>query len=119
MKPLISALSAAVLCAAVLAGCTSPSNQSRLGGPYKSYSSHKTAAVVAQCIEYAWQDEKLLGTEADAFMQSGKEGFTIYNTGAEFFVDVKPAGTGSSVSYFAPPSSQAAERRGAALATCL
>lgn len=119
MKLLISVLVPAALAVAVLAGCTSPSSQARLGGPYKSYSSHKTAAVVAQCIEYAWQDEALLGSEADAFMQSGKDGFTIYNTGAEFFVDVKPAGGGAAVSYFAPPTSQSAERRGAALATCL
>jgi hypothetical protein len=119
MKLLISVLVPAALSLTVLAGCTSPSNQSRLGGPYKAYSSHKTAAIVAQCIEYAWQDEALLGTEADAFMQSGKDGFTIYNTGAEFFVDVKPAGGGAAVSYYAPASSPSAERRGAALATCL
>ncbi|KFE56859.1 hypothetical protein [Pseudomonas syringae] len=119
MKLLISVLVPTVLVVTLLAGCTSPSNQARLAGPYKSYSSHKTAVVVAQCIEYSWQDEALLGGEADAFMHSGKDGFTIYNTGAEFFVDVKPAGAGSAVSYYAPPSSQAAERRGAALATCL
>lgn len=119
MKLLPTALVPAVLSLAVLAGCTSPSNQARLGGAYKTYSSHKAAPVVAQCIEYAWQDEALLGTEADAFMQSGKDGFTIYNTGAEFFVDVNPVAGGSAVSYFAPPSNPSAERRGAALATCL
>lgn len=114
MKLLISALALVVL-----AGCTSPSNQARLGGPYKTYTSHKTAVVVAQCIEYAWQDEALLGAEADAFMQTANGGFTIYNTGAEFFVDVKAAGGGSAVSYYGPSSNAAIERRGAALATCL
>lgn len=104
---------------AVLAGCTSPSNQARAVGPYKTYSSQKAAAVVAQCIEYSWQDQAMIGAEADAFMQSGEKGFTVYNTGAQFFVDIQAHGGGSAISYYAPPSSQAAERRGAALATCL
>lgn len=114
MKYLISAVALTVL-----AGCTSPSNQARAVGPYKTYSSHKAAAVVAQCIEYSWQDEAMIGAEADAFMRSGENGFTVYNTGAEFFVDVQSQGAGSVVRYYAPPSSQTAERRGAALATCL
>jgi hypothetical protein len=104
---------------AMLAGCTSPSNLARAVGPYKTYSSQKTAAVVAQCIEYSWQDEALMGAEADAFMQSSEKGFTVYNTGAEFFVDVQPQGGGSAIRYYAPKSNPAAERRGAALATCL
>jgi hypothetical protein len=104
---------------AALAGCTSPSNQARALGPYQSYSSQKAAAVVAQCIEYSWQDEAMMGTEADAFMQTTADGFTIYNTGAEFFVDVKPQGAGSGVLYYAPQSAMATQRRGAALATCL
>jgi hypothetical protein len=114
MKLLISAVALALL-----AGCTSPSNQARAVGPYKTYSSQKSAVVVAQCIEYSWQDQAMIGAEADAFMQSGEHGFTVFNTGAEFFVDVQAQGAGSSVRYYAPPSSQAAERRGAALATCL
>jgi hypothetical protein len=104
---------------AMLAGCTSPSNLARAVGPYKTYSSQKTAAVVAQCIEYSWQDEALMGAEADAFMQSSEKGFTVYNTGAEFFVDVQAQGGGSAIRYYAPKSNPAAERRGAALATCL
>lgn len=114
MKLLIS-----VMALTVLAGCTSPSNQARAVGPYKTYSSQKAAAVVAQCIEYSWQDEALMGAEADAFMQSTEKGFTVYNTGAEFFVDVQPQGGASAIRYYAPPSNPAAERRGAALATCL
>ncbi|WP_122663482.1 2-oxoacid ferredoxin oxidoreductase [Pseudomonas viridiflava] len=108
-----------VMALAVLAGCTSPSNQARAVGPYKTYSSQKAAAVVAQCIEYSWQDEALMGAEADAFMQSTEKGFTVYNTGAEFFVDVQPQGVASAIRYYAPASNPAAERRGAALATCL
>lgn len=114
MKVLISAVALVIL-----AGCTSPSNQARAVGPYKTYSSQKTAAVVAQCIEYSWQDEALMGAEADAFMQSGEKGFTVYNTGAEFFVDVQPQGGASAIQYYAPSSNLATERRGAALATCL
>lgn len=114
MKLLIS-----VVALLALAGCTSPSDRARAVGPYKTYTSQKAAAVVAQCIEYSWQDEALMGNEADAFMQSGEKGFTIYNTGAEFFVDVQPQGGASAIRYYAPPSSLAAERRGAALATCL
>lgn len=114
MKLLISAIALAVL-----AGCTSPSNQARAVGPYKTYSSQKPANVVAQCIEYSWQDEAMIGSEADAFMQSTEKGFTIYNTGAEFFVDVQAQGASSAILYYAPPSNVAAERRGAALATCL
>lgn len=114
MKLLVSAIAAIVL-----VGCTSPSNHARLAGPYKTYTSHKTALVVAQCIEYSWQDEAMLGAEAEAFMQAGKDGFTVYNTGAEFFVDIKNRAGGADVSYYAPASNASTERRGAALATCL
>jgi hypothetical protein len=108
-----------VVALALLAGCTSPSNKARAIGPYKTYASQKAINVVAQCVEYAWQDEAMVGGEAEAFMQSGKEGFTVYTTGAEYFVDVQRKGTATQLSYYAPANTLAADRRGAALATCL
>ncbi|HEX8593087.1 MAG TPA: 2-oxoacid ferredoxin oxidoreductase [Pseudomonas sp.] len=114
MKLLIGAVAAVLL-----AGCTSPSNQARAVGPYKVYSSQKVANVVAQCVEYAWQDEAMVGPEAQAFMRSSADGFTVYTTGAEYFVDVKAQGGKTSLSYYAAPDTMPADRRGAALATCL
>jgi hypothetical protein len=114
MKLLIGALAAALL-----VGCTSPTNQARAVGPYKVYSSQKAANVVAQCVEFTWQDESMVGPDAEAFLRSDANGFTVYTTGAEYFVDVRQQGAMTALNYYAAPDTVPADRRGAALATCL
>lgn len=114
MKLLIGAVAAVLL-----AGCTSPANQARAVGPYKVYSTQKVANVVAQCVEYAWQDEAMVGPDAEAFLRSGTDVITVYTTGAEYFVDVKPQGAATVLNFYAAPDTMPSDRRGAALATCL
>ncbi|KFE49040.1 hypothetical protein [Pseudomonas syringae] len=114
MKLLIGAVAAVLL-----VGCTSPSNQARAVGPYKVYATQKAANVVAQCVEYAWQDAAMVGPDPEAFMRSSADGFTVYTTGAEYFVDVKPQSGKTVLNFYAAPDTMPADRRGAALATCL
>lgn len=109
------------LALAVLSGCAgSKMNDARTGVPYKTLASDKTPLVVAQCIQFGWQDEAVFGVDAGGFkepIQAG--GFTVYTTGGDYFVDVRSAGAGSSVNYFAVADTMPAKRRLAALATCL
>jgi hypothetical protein len=53
-------------------------------------------------------------------MQPGESGgYTVYTTGAAYFVDVQSVASGSSANYYAESDSWVAKRRLAALATCL
>jgi hypothetical protein len=105
----------------LLAGCTTPAmNEARSKSPYKTLSSNKPEKVVAQCIQFAWQDESVFGVDAGAFMQPGEPGgYTVYTTGAQYFVDVQSAASGTNTNYYAASDSWVAKRRLAALATCL
>jgi hypothetical protein len=97
---------------ATLAGCAgSKMKEARAGSPYKTMASDKATLVVAQCIQYGWQDEGVFGVDAG--------GFTVYTTGGDYFVDVLTTGAGSTVKYYAAEDTMPAKRRLAALATCL
>ncbi|KRP44041.1 hypothetical protein VRC24_12270 [Pseudomonas poae] len=112
---------AAALVLTALTGCAgSKMKEARTGSPYKTLASDKATLVVAQCIQYGWQDESVFGVDAGGFKEpSGAGGFTVYTTGGDYFVDVQSAGAGSSVKYYAASDSMPAKRRLAALATCL
>ncbi|UVJ45937.1 hypothetical protein NVV94_10545 [Pseudomonas sp. LS1212] len=116
MRVLIGALAAALL-----AGCASSAmDEARLKSPNKAFSSNKPENVVAQCVQFAWQDESVFGVDAGAFLQPGKTGgFTVYTRGAESFTDVQSGAAGTVINYYAASDNSIAQRRLAALATCL
>ena len=107
--------------ALVLAGCASSTmNQARQGAPHKTFTSAKAEPLVAECIQFGWQDESVFGVDAGGFKEPiGAGGFTVYTTDGKYFVDVQGVGAGSSVKYYAAEDDMPAKRRLAALATCL
>lgn len=109
------------LALAVLSGCAgSKMNEARTGAPYKTLASDKATLVVAECIQFGWQDESVFGVDAGGFKEpSEADGFTVYTTGGDYFVDIQSVGAGSSVKYYAAEDTMPAKRRLAALATCL
>ncbi|UVK97044.1 hypothetical protein [Pseudomonas sp. B21-048] len=109
------------LAATLLAGCAgSAMNDARSKTPYRTLTSDKPEKVVAQCVQFAWQDEAVFGVDASAYLQPGKKGgSTVYTRSAEFFVDVTTDASGTSLSYYAQHDDFIAKRRLAALATCL
>ncbi|MGH8451512.1 hypothetical protein [Pseudomonas sp.] len=110
-----------VMVVAALSGCAGTKmKEARAGQPYKTLASDKAPLVVAQCVQFGWQDEAVFGVDAGGFkepLESG--GFTVYTTDGAYFVDVRAAGTGSTVKYYAVEDNMPAKRRQAALATCL
>lgn len=117
MRMLIGAVSVALL-----AGCVSSAmNDARNQSPMRVLASSKATPLVAQCIQFSWQDEGVFGVDASAYMDTAKNGqMTVYTRGAESFADLVPQGTGTSVSYYAAqPDDSVALRRLAAMATCL
>ncbi|KAA0943380.1 MULTISPECIES: hypothetical protein [unclassified Pseudomonas] len=106
---------------ASLAGCAgSKMKDARSAAPYKTLASDKAALVVAQCIQFGWQDESVFGVDAGGFMEPAEGGgHTVYTTGGDYFVDVRGAGNATTVNYYAAEDNWAAKRRLAALATCL
>ncbi len=109
------------LAATLLAGCAgSAMNEARTQAPYKTLTSDKPEQVVAQCVQFSWQDEAVFGVDAGAYLQPGKpSGLTVYTRSAESFVDVHAGATGTELSYYAKHDDFVAKRRLAALATCL
>jgi hypothetical protein len=70
--------------------------------PYKTLTSDKPEKVVAQCVQFAWQDEAVFGVDAGAYLQPGKKGgSTVYTRSAESFVDVSSDASGTALSYYA------------------
>lgn len=110
-----------VLVLASLAGCAgSKMKEARTGTPYKTLSSDKAAQVVAQCIQFGWQDESVFGVDAGGFMEPAPAGgYTIYTTAGDYFVDVITTGSGATLKYYVAEDNYPAKRRLAALATCL
>lgn len=106
---------------AALAGCAgSKMKDARTGTPYKTLASDKATLLVAECIQFGWQDETVFGVDAGGFKEpTGAGGFTVYTTGGDYFADVQSAGAGSSIKYYAIEDTMPAKRRLAALATCL
>ncbi|NMX73886.1 hypothetical protein HBO23_13075 [Pseudomonas sp. WS 5532] len=109
------------LTVAALSGCAgSKMKDARSGQPYKTLASDKATLVVAQCIQFGWQDEAVFGVDAGGFKEPLETGgFTVYTTGGDYFADVRVAGGGSSVKYYAAQDTMPAKRRLAALVTCL
>jgi len=109
------------LAATVLAGCAgSVMDDSRTKTPYKVLTSDKPEKVVAQCVQFGWQDEAVFGVDAGAYLQPGKKGgSTVYTRSAESFVDVTSDASGTVLNYYAQKDDFVAKRRLAALATCL
>ena len=106
---------------AALAGCAgSKMKEARAGTPYKTLASDKATLVVAECVQFGWQDESVFGVDAGGFKEPiGAGGFTVYTTAGDYFADVQSAGTGSTINYYAAQDNMPAKRRLAALATCL
>jgi hypothetical protein len=109
------------LAATLLAGCAgSAMNDARTGTPDKTLTSNKAEKVVAQCVQFAWQDEAVFGVDAGAYLQPGKQGgSTVYTRSAESFVDISADASGTALNYYAQQDDFIAKRRLAALATCL
>ncbi|WP_166362494.1 hypothetical protein [Pseudomonas akapageensis] len=116
MRVLIGALAVALL-----AGCAgSTMEAARHNSPTRIFTSNKAENVVAQCVQFAWQDESVFGVDAGAFLEPRKSGgFTVYTTGAESFADVQGGASGTNVNYYAALDNWIAQRRLAALATCM
>lgn len=103
-----------------LGGCMSANmDQARSQGALRTFTSQKPAKDVAQCIEYSWQDEVLSGAAADSHTEPGKDGGLTVMVDSKNFADVRQAGAGSSVAYFAEQGVPLSNRRLAALSTCL
>lgn len=111
----------AVMVAALLAGCASSTmDDARARTPSKTLTSAKADQLVAQCVQFAWQDEAVFGVDAAAYLQPGKAGgYTVYTRSAESFVDINAEPAGTTVHFYAVEDSYVSKRRLAALATCL
>jgi hypothetical protein len=109
------------LTATMLAGCAgSVMNDARTQTPYKVLNSDKAEKVVAQCVQFGWQDEAVFGVDAAAYMEPRNAGgTTVYTRSAESFVDVITDASGTTLNYYAQKDDFVAKRRLAALATCL
>ncbi|MDZ3992924.1 hypothetical protein [Pseudomonas sp. Teo4] len=105
----------------MLAGCaTATMDAARGGKPTAQLDSHKAPELVAQCIQFSWQEESVFGVDASGYLESRKQGgFTVYTREAESFVDVYPQAGGTRVDYYAQKNDGVALQRRAAAATCL
>ncbi|WP_407310773.1 hypothetical protein [Pseudomonas sp. nanlin1] len=113
----------AVLAIAIgLAGCAGQSmDHARAGQPYKTLTSAKSPQQVAQCSEFTWQNQDLFGSETEAFLHSASSGrLTVYTRGVEYFADIQPRAGATTVEFYVTAGQDGlADRRWAALATCL
>lgn len=108
--------------AALLGGCVgSTMSTARSAGPTKVLASQKPAQRVAECVEFAWQSDAMFGIDANAYLETGKNGtLTVFTREAAYFVDVQPQGAGATLDFYAPARPSATtDTRLAALATCL
>ena len=109
------------LAATLLAGCAgSVMDDARTRTPYKVMTSDKPEKIVAQCMQFGWQDEAVFGVDAAAYLEPRKQGgTTVYTRSAESFVDVTTGPSGTTLNYYVQKDDFVAKRRLAALATCL
>ncbi|MDB6141606.1 MAG: hypothetical protein JWP80_650 [Pseudomonas sp.] len=105
----------------LLVGCAGHSmDQARTAAPYKTFTSDKKDQLVAQCIQFAWQDETMFGVDGAAYLQPGPTGgFTVYTRSSEYFIDVVTGPSGTTINYYVVDGDALAERRLGVLATCL
>ena len=65
------------LAATLLAGCAgSVMDDARTRTPYKVMTSDKPEKIVAQCVQFGWQDEAVFGVDAAAYLEPRKQGGT-------------------------------------------
>lgn len=104
--------------ALMLVGCASSTMEAARGGsPTAQLASHKAPELVAQCIQFSWQEEAVFGVDASGYLEPRKQGgFTVYTREAQAFADVYPEAGSTRVDYYAQ---QGDPRRRAAAATCL
>ena len=109
------------LAVTMLAGCAgSVMDDARTKTPYKTLKSNKPHTIVAECVQFSWQDEAVFGVDAAAYLEPRKSGgTTVYTRSAESFVDVITQASGTTLNYYAQKDDFVAKRRLAALATCL
>ncbi|WP_412460211.1 hypothetical protein ACK2SD_15170 [Pseudomonas sp. SC11] len=107
--------------ALLMIGCASSTMEAaRTGQPGARLDSQKAPEIVAQCIQFSWQEEAHFGVDASGYLEPRKAGgFTVYTREAESFVDVYPQAGGTRVDYYAQKSDMIALQRKAAAATCL
>ena len=110
----------ALVAATLLAGCASSAlNEGRAGQPDRIFNSTKDVAKVAECVQFTWQDEAAFGVNASGYLEQAGGVVTVSTRGAEYFADITAAGAGSLVKFYAQKDDALAQRRMAALATCL
>ena len=110
-----------MVAALVLTGCASSTMEAaRNGEPRARLDSHKAPELVAQCVQFSWQEEASFGVDASGYLEPRKQGgFTVYTRDAESFADIYPQSGGTRVDYYAQNNDSMALRRRAAAATCL
>jgi len=110
----------AMIAAMLLAGCASSViENARSGQPDRIFNSTKEAAKVAECVQFSWQDEAAFGVDASGYLERQAGLIVVSTRGAEFFADIAANGGGSEVKFYAKTKGPLAQRRMAALATCL
>lgn len=110
----------AIIAATLLAGCASSAmNQARVGQPDRIFNSTKEQSKVVECVQFTWQDEAAFGVDASGYLEQAAGVVTVSTRGAEYFADIAAAGSGSLVKFYAQKDDALAQRRMAALATCL
>ncbi len=110
----------ALIAAMLLAGCASSViNEARSGQPDRIFNSTKEALKVAECVQFSWQDEAVFGVDASGYLEREASQIVVSTRGAEFFADIAAGGEGTVVKYYAKTKGPLAQRRMAALATCL
>ena len=107
--------------ALMLVGCASATmDAARNGAPTAQLDSTKTADLVAQCIQFSWQEEAAFGIDASGYLEPRQQGgFTVYTREAESFADIYPQAGGARVDYYGQKNDTNGLRRRAAAATCL
>lgn len=105
----------------LLAGCMAPTmNEARQEGPDKVLYSKKSDKVVAQCVQYEWQNQSLFGVTPEATLQPSRDnGYTVFTSGSEYFVDIHPGASGSVAKYYAVLNNWISAKRLTALQSCL
>lgn len=107
--------------ALMLIGCASSTMEAaRNGQPSARLDSQKAPELVAQCIQFSWQEESRFGVDASGYLETRKGGgLTVYTREAESFVDVYPQAGATRIDYYAQKNDMVALQRKAAAATCL